>query len=229
MNVFLDLGSHLLESVECFHRMIPDPSQWSVFSFEAAYDLDLKKKLDDLLSNSNYLDDIGSFVFYPGAANITHRPATFFRDLSYPLSEASTLVSNKPLSKLAKTIVPSFNLISFLHLVSPYCHKLILKCDIEGFEYSLFDALFSQKLLQSFDRIYIELHEFKLGGDIRRDYKLFFQAYSSSVQLFSWDAASFLSSRSSDIDHLNVIDLDYIDSLYERKGLAPRRDLILLP
>ncbi len=207
--------------------MVDDPSQWSVFSFEAAYDYDLKQKLDHVLSNSNYLDDFASFVFYPGAVNITHRPAVFYRDLSYPLSEASTLVSNKPLSRLSKNIVPSFNLISFLSVVSPSCCKLILKCDIEGFEYTLFDALFSNNLLRFFDRIFIELHEFKLGGDIARDYKLFFQAYSSSVKLYSWDASSFLSSRSSNVDHLNVIDLNYIDSIYTRKGLSPRRNLVL--
>ena len=229
MNIFLDLGAHLLESVECFHRMVDDPSSWSVFSFEAAYDYEMKVRLDHLMAHSSYLDDFASFTFFPGAINITHKPSTFYRDLSHPLPESSTLISSKPFSALSKNIVPSFNLISFLSVFAPHCNQLVMKSDIEGFEYQLFDSLFSNNLLHFFDCIYIELHEFKLGKDINLDYRLFFQLYSSSVKVFSWDATSFLSSKFASADHLQIIDLNYIHSLYLCRGVSVPSGILLTP
>ena len=63
--------------------------------------------------------------------------------------------------------------------------NIILKVDIEGAEYAIFDRLFETGLLSRVSSVYIELHEYKLTRNIEFDYRLLSQLQQYNIPLYS--------------------------------------------
>jgi len=212
MKWFIDLGSHLFESIELFSRLVPDIEHWNVISLEPAYDSDSKEHIDSFLESNELVKKFASFSFLPLAVSTYTGIAHFKRDYSYPLSGSSSLIQHKPLHKYSTIILPCIDILSLINFTRP-SDTVLVKMDIEGSEYAIVDRLASSGLLSRVSSLFIELHEYKLHRDINLDYTLLQQVRSHNVQLFEWESQN-LSFASTFLD-LKRIDEDYIQALYE--------------
>jgi len=218
MKYFFDAGAHLLESVNYFKCSFLDSQDYNVFSFEPAYDGDLKNEIDRIIHISRYEHYFRSFHFLPVAVASKSGLMHFYRDKSYSLSESSSLELEKArLSRVNEVkIVPTLRLSEILqnHLKdTDYC---VLKVDIEGSEYDLFDDLYSTGQLKRVDQVYLELHDWKTRRDDKRDKRLFAQLQEFGITARSWDAAAIAKGKSGSADHNQPITLSYINQLHSR-------------
>ena len=219
MNWFFDLGSHLFESVGIFADIVGNSHDWNVVCVEAAYTDDNKRTIDQILATRDITAHFKSFSFLPIAVSTYSGLANFKRDFSYPNSGSSTLIDEKPLAHSQYISIPCIDIVSLLL----FAHKddnIILKVDIEGFEYAIFDRLFETGLLSRVSAVYIELHEYKLSRNIDRDYRLLSQLQQYHIPLYEWESQSI--PTGSTLSSLPKIDIDYIQNLYSYE-LVPLR------
>ncbi len=219
---FFDLGSHLFESVYSFSTLYEDAFEYNVFCFEAAYDFDLKAPIDSALLKIHNELKFQSFSFLPIAASTSTTVESFKRDLSYSKSESSSLRSDKLMGRYSVVQVPTIDVAKFLKAVVSADDYCILKLDIEGSEYELIQHLHSAGALALTNRVYIELHEYKLSKDISKDFQLLDTLLSHDIEVMSWDAAGSIRNNNSK-DHCEKVDRDYIRGLYGYKR-QPRRE-----
>ena len=218
MKYFFDAGAHLLESVDYFKNKFLYSQDYNVFSFEPAYDGDIKDEIDSVIRTSRYEEYFRSFHFLPVAVASKSALLPFYRDRSYSLSESSSLEAEKGrtsgLNELR--LVPALRLSDILRNYikdSDYC---ILKIDIEGSEYDLIDDLYSTGQLKRVNQIYLELHDYRLRKDDRRDKRLFYQLQEFGLTARSWDAATIANGKPDSADHNQPITLSYINRLHSR-------------
>ena len=188
MKYFIDLGSHLFESVNLFKELIPNASSYHIVSFEAAYDGDLKDSIDQKLQTSDFENYFASFTFLPLVVAPATGVSNFYRDRRYPLSESSTTVPGK-LSRLYDTqLKATISLSGFLNAFIRPDDYVILKSDIEGAEYDLIKHLHVTRSLSLVDLIFIELHAHKISKTLEDDLDLINIISEYHVPIFSWDA-----------------------------------------
>jgi FkbM family methyltransferase len=161
MKYFFDLGSHLFESTKLFASTTPNANDFDVFCFEAAYDGDIRLRINQELSMFNTNCPFKSFNFFPVAVSTKSGIAEFKRDLSYGCSEASTLRHEKKLARFSAILVPTIDFSALLRATVTENDTCILKIDIEGSEYELIDHMQANGTLGLVTELYIELHEHK--------------------------------------------------------------------
>ena len=216
MNWFFDLGSHLFESVGIFAGIVNNSHDWNVVCVEAAYTDDNKLTIDQMLSTRDIPARFKSFSFLPVAVSTYSGITNFKRDFSYPNSGSSSLITDKPLAKSQFISIPCIDIASLL-LFAQKEDNIILKVDIEGSEYAIFDRLFETGLLSRVSAVYIELHEYKLSRNIELDYRLLSQLKQYNIPLYEWESQTL--PAGSTLSSLPKVDIDYIHNLYSYESL----------
>ena len=219
MNWFFDLGSHLFESVGIFADIVGNSHDWNVVCVEAAYTDDNKLTIDEILATHDISARFQSFSFLPIAVSTYSGISNFKRDFSYPNSGSSTLITGKPLFNSQFISIPCIDIASLL-LFTQKDDNIILKVDIEGTEYAIFDRLFETGLLSRVSVVYIELHEYKLTRNIELDYRLLSQLQQYNIPLHEWESQDLPAGAT--LSSLPKIDIDYIHNLYSLE-LVPLR------
>jgi len=177
-NVFIDCGGHQATSIQFFRRVYPEAEKYRIYSFEA---------------NPNFAE------FYKPFSDVTYCKAAVWIEDGHILfynnnGGASSVIEGK--AKLggfqeAGVAVPCFDFSKWLKSNFSVDDYIILKMDIEGAEYAVLEKMFGDGTLAYIDKLFIEWHCAKTGGDvsIERHLRVLENVVDSGLVPYKWSAA----------------------------------------
>lgn len=185
--IFIDGGANVGQSLEAFCNGQPDIGEYEIFCLEASQDkynilkpLERKiAKFKDQAKDINFINkaiwiENGVIDFYDTgneSSSITDRPAS----------------SDKQISSFMKPIsVQSLDLSEWVQENFSKDDHIVLKLDVEGAEYEVFEKLCNSGVIQWFDHIYCEIHGLKVGKTYKDTIRMIDQVNSYGKKLFVW-------------------------------------------
>ena len=200
--VFIDCGANLGQSVMAFYSIFNNPEEFEIHSFEPS----------KLLKNSlvHNLKRFNNVSIHHKAAWIDNG-GVLFDDQG---NESSSTEIDKYSTRKSRMLpFPSIDLSEFIKSYSEEDY-VILKVDIEGGEYKLFEHLESTGALRFIDEVYLELHAAKMHNTkIEQDFHLIDNLSKYGLQPRSWAAEKHLEKKVIG----NVIDREWVIYEWKRK------------
>lgn len=171
--IFLDLGSHIGESIEYFRLHHPEADQFEYFCFEP------------LPENIKELSKLQKVTIIPMAAYIEDSRTKLYTGLS----ESGSMSSLKRTGNLdGKThiVVDTMDFPNWLHELTngDYVPEIWLKMNIEGAEYPIIEKMRMFGLIPFVHRFFIQWHYQKIGMDVEDHDKI--KAMIPEEKLFPW-------------------------------------------
>lgn len=182
--IFIDGGANLGQSTEAFCNQKDVLKDYEIFCFEPSQDEmnllnPLKNKLAKLeeqvkkitLINKTIWTEDGEITFYDKG---TESNSIFLRD---------QFINNPNVKKVT---VGSVNFSKWIQENFSKDDHIILKLDIEGAEYEVFDQLCEDGIITWFNKIYAEIHGIKSGKSYQETVALVEQINSFGKQINIW-------------------------------------------
>lgn len=156
--VFIDLGGHLGESIDRFYKEVPTASEYEIFTFEPdSENVKVLKDRTKKYSNITYIEKaasnkVGRAKFYRGGVN--H-------------GEGGTLKEGKKTGRVDYNHPTTIDTINFSGwLASNFSHNdyIVVKMNIEGGEYDIFESLLKDGTTKMIDQLYVQTHSHKFNN-----------------------------------------------------------------
>jgi FkbM family methyltransferase len=177
-NVFIDCGGHQATSIQFFKRVYPQAEKYVIYSFEA---------------NPNFAE------FYKPFSDVTYYKAAVWIEDGHILfysnnGGASSVIEGKARLGGFEEAGIAVPCIDFSNWVKNNCSVddyIILKMDIEGAEYAVLEKMVDDGTLAYIDKLFIEWHCAKTGGDIsiERHLGVLANVVDSGLVPYKWSAA----------------------------------------
>jgi len=182
--VFLDLGANNGQSIDQFVNMYEDSESYEIHSFECT-------KNKTILNNWNntaekYHKKVKSIKLYEKAVWIEDNNSVIFYDTE---NESSSLLVEKTGAVKTKN-VETIDISNFIINNFNIEDQIIMKIDIEGAEYKVFEKMFETGAIKYINKLYGELHGPKCGVPYAEDLKLIEKLKSFNLLMFYWDATN---------------------------------------
>lgn len=151
--LFIDCGAHRGSSVRFFRQVHPQAELYTIYSFEAnpQFNACFEGLPDVHYRNAAVWTRDGEITFYSNGGG------------------ASTVIAGKAAAggfRDRPLTVPCLDLSRWLRRECLREDYIILKMDIEGAEYAVLEKLIQDRTIDYIDRLYMEWHCAKTGGDI---------------------------------------------------------------
>ena len=183
--VFIDGGANLGQSAEAFCSGQSDAEEYEIFCFEPSQDeMNLLKplrnklaKLEEqvkeitLINKTIWIED-GEVTFYDKG---TESNSIIFRD---------QFINNPNVKKIT---VESVNFSKWIQDNFTKDDHIILKLDIEGAEYEVFNQLCEDGIITWFDKIYAEIHGIKCGKTYKESIEMISEVNSYDKEIYIWN------------------------------------------
>jgi FkbM family methyltransferase len=182
--IFIDGGANLGQSTEAFCNERDSLKDYEIFCFEPSQDemnllKPLKNKIDKLkdkvkeitLINKTIWTEDGEVSFYDKG---TESNSIFFRD---------QFINNPSVRKVT---VGSVNFSKWIQDNFSEDDHIILKLDIEGAEYEVFDQLCEDGVITWFDKIYAEIHGIKSNKSYEETIEMIEEVNSFGKEINIW-------------------------------------------
>jgi FkbM family methyltransferase len=176
--VFIDCGGHQATSVRFFKAVYPDAESYEIYSFEA---------------NPNfrrYFEEHNEVKMHNVAVWTVDGEIKFYSNDG----GASSVIKEK--AKLGgfdknKLSVPCIDFSGWIKNNIDITDYVVLKMDIEGAEYDVLDRMVDQGTIDYVDRLYIEWHCAKTGGQIpiQRHLRTLRNIVDRELIPYKWSAA----------------------------------------
>lgn len=142
---FIDCGAHMGESIRLFKKAYPNSSEFKVISFEPNPDL------------VSCFDEFSDVEFHSAAVSTYDGTAEYF---THQWTVGNTLCkeNSRVVPGLPPRIVPCVDLSQWMLSKFTKEDYVILKMDVEGFEYEILQKMFDDGSFDLVDKLYIEWH-----------------------------------------------------------------------
>jgi len=176
--IFIDLGSHIGESVKFFRKHHPQGNEFEVFCFEP---------LPDNVAKLEAMKDVWNISIIPKAAATYNSSQSFYTGLS----ESGSLSDKKRTGGLDGKKRIQVDTIDFTawfnELVSgDYVPEIWLKMNIEGAEYGIIEKLHERGLIPFVHKWYLQWHWTKIALDKHKHDEIKYMIPQD--KLFAWGA-----------------------------------------
>ena len=156
--IIIDGGANIGQSTKAFCRALPDISEYEIFCFEASQSDNILDPLKDQIEKSKAMAKDVTLI---NKAVWTEEGHITFYDKG---TESSSITYrdqfiNNPQVKQIK--IPCIDISSWIQENFNKDDYIILKLDIEGAEYGVFEKLCDDDIVPWFDKIYAEIHGVK--------------------------------------------------------------------
>ena len=125
-------------------------------------------------------------------------------------NESSSLLIKK--TRLNPVLVECIDLSQWIKKTFNPDDFIVLKTDIEGAEYEIFNKLMEDDTLSYINKLYGELHSRKCGKNIEDDIKLVTEIEKHGLKICFWDASNYVKINS------NYYTRKSLEATYKRKG-----------
>ena len=184
--IFLDCGAHDGCSVRAFRKHRKDANDFEIFCFEPNPNL------------AKY-HPIENTTFIPKAVWIENGHKTFYvfgtEGGSTILKNKAEQIQQKPKKKYDKNYPQVISVKTETIDISLWIEQnfseddyIILKLDIEGAEYDIFNKMIKEKTFRFINEIYCEFHNTRCGKSVSTDNKIKEQLLAFDLKPLPWDA-----------------------------------------
>jgi len=185
--IFLDCGANVGQSLEAFCNGQPDIAEYEIFCFEASQNTDkIIEPLNKQIKKHNKKAKSVSFI--NKAIWIENGSIDFYDDGSESSSISDRYCGDgRKMSDIGKpNNVSCIDLSDWVQKNFSKDDHIILKLDIEGSEYEVFEKLCDDETIEWFDKIYCEIHGLKAGRTYKDTIRMIDQVNSHGKKLFAW-------------------------------------------
>ncbi len=150
---FVDCGAHQGTSVRFFRHVYPQGARYTIYSFEANPQF------------NRYFQELPDVHFFNAAVWTHDGELTFYNNGG----GASSVIEGKAMAggfQDRRLTVPCMDLSRWLRREFLREDYIILKMDIEGAEYAVLEKMIQDRSIDYIDKLYIEWHCAKTGGEI---------------------------------------------------------------
>jgi FkbM family methyltransferase len=182
--IFIDGGANLGQSTEAFCNQKKGLKDYEIFCFEPSRDeakllkplknklTKLKQKVKEItLINKAIWTEDGEITFYDKG---TESNSIFLRD---------QFINNPDVKKIT---VESVNLSKWIQENFSKDDYIVLKLDIEGAEYEVFEKLCEDGVIKWFNKIYAEVHGIKSERSYEETINMIEQVNSFGKEIIAW-------------------------------------------
>lgn len=156
--IFIDLGGHIGESIYRFYKEVPNAAEYEIYTFEPdPKNMEMLKKNTRRYKNITYIQK--------AAWGKTTRTEFYLGGINH--QEGGTLVKGKKTGKVdyeRPILVDTINFCDWLDRNFTANDYIVIKINIEGGEYGLFEVFEKTKILRKVNQVYVQLHSHKLSN-----------------------------------------------------------------
>ena len=183
MKIFIDLGSHVGESIINLRELVDINQEFKIYGFEphpivfkkAKHNIENYKKNSNinLFEKAGYINDNDSILYQHHALSKLELKDQINNYNELGGDGSSTLnINKKGISKEGTIKIKCVNVASFFKDIVTEDDYVILKMDIEGAEYELIPHLIENNIFKMVNIFLIEFHSVKVNLDPIIDKKL---------------------------------------------------------
>lgn len=176
--IFIDGGSNIGQSIEAFVQR-EDSTDFDIYCFEASQSENVLNPLSTKINQCK--EQSKSITFFNKAIWTDNGHITF-----YDQGNESSSITNRQHPDVKGIKIPCIDLSSWIKSNFNENDYIILKLDIEGAEYEVFDKLCKDGTINLVDKIYCEIHGIKCGKSLAQTMKMIKDVNHMKKQLYVW-------------------------------------------
>jgi len=202
--IFIDCGANRGQSIELFLKNWDDAADFNIYSFECSTSKKLQTAIQNVIKEN--ISKCKSIEYINKAVWIKDEQRIFYDEGN----ESSSLLIKK--TRLNPVLVECIDLSQWIKKTFNPDDFIVLKMDIEGAEYEIFNKLMEDDTLSYINKLYGELHSRKCGKNIEDDIKLVTEIEKHGLKICFWDASNYVKINS------NYYTRKSLEATYKRKG-----------